>query len=79
MRSREAEFERKLAQTGLWQLPDLLQTLPDETARLTRLCYAASPAGDWLDTPPEVFFSCAAHAAVPCLCAASARQERGAV
>ena len=62
MRSREAEFERKLAQTGLWQLPDLLQTLPDETARLARLCYAASPAGDWLDTPPEVFFSCAAHA-----------------
>ena len=62
MRSREAEFERKLAQTGLWQLPDLLQTLPDETARLACLCYAASPAGDWLDTPPEVFFSCAAHA-----------------
>ena len=62
MRSREAEFERKLAQTGLRQLPDLLQALPDETARLARLCYAASPAGDWLDTPPEVFFSCAAHA-----------------
>ena len=62
MRGREAEFERKLAQTGLWQLPDLLQALPDETARLARLCYAASPAGDWLDTPPEVFFSCAAHA-----------------
>ncbi len=62
MRSREAEFERKLAQTGLWQLPDLLQTLPDETARLARLCYAASPVSDWLDTPPEVFFSCAAHA-----------------
>ena len=62
MRIREAEFERKLAQTGLWQLPDLLQTLPDETARLARLCYAASPADDWLDTPPEVFFSCAAHA-----------------
>ena len=62
MRIREAEFERKLAQTGLWQLPDLLQTLPDETARLARLCYAASPASDWLDTPPEVFFSCAAHA-----------------
>ena len=62
MRSREAEFERKLAQTGLRQLLDLLQTLPDETARLTRLCYAASPAGDWLDTPPEVFLSCAAHA-----------------
>lgn len=37
MRSREAEFERKLAQTGLRQLLDLLQTLPDETARLTRL------------------------------------------
>lgn len=62
MRDRKAEFERKLAQTGLRQLPDLLQTLPDETARLARLCYAASPAGDWLDTPPEVFFSCAAHA-----------------
>lgn len=62
MRGREAEFERKLAQTGLWQLPDLLQTLPDETARLARLCYAASPVSDWLDTPPEVFFSCAAHA-----------------
>ena len=62
MRSREAEFERKLAQTGLRQLPGLLQALPDETARLARLCYAASPAGDWLDTPPEVFFSCAAHA-----------------
>lgn len=62
MRSRDAEFERKLAQTGLWQLPNLLQALPDETARLARLCYAASPAGDWLDTPPEVFFSCAAHA-----------------
>ena len=26
MRSREAEFERKLAQTGLRQLLDLLQT-----------------------------------------------------
>ena len=62
MRGRKAEFERKLAQTGLWQLLDLLQTLPDETARLARLCYAASPASDWLDTPPEVFFSCAAHA-----------------
>ena len=62
MRGRKAEFERKLAQTGLWQLLDLLQTLPDETARLARLCYAASPAGDWLDTPPEGFFSCAAHA-----------------
>ena len=62
MRGRKAEFERKLAQTGLWQLPDLLQALPDETARLARLCYAASPVGDWLDTPPEVFFSCAAHA-----------------
>lgn len=62
MRGRKAEFERKLAQTGLWQLLDLLQTLPDETARLAGLCYAASPASDWLDTPPEVFFSCAAHA-----------------
>lgn len=62
MRGRKAEFERKLAQTGLWQLLDLLQTLPDETARLARLCYAASPASDWLDTPPEVFLSCAAHA-----------------
>ena len=62
MRSRDAEFERKLAQTGLRQLPDLLQALPDETARLARLCYAASPVSDWLDTPPEVFFSCAAHA-----------------
>ena len=62
MTDREAVFLEKLARTGLWQLPDLLQTLPDETARLARLCYAASPAGDWLDTPPEVFFSCAAHA-----------------
>ena len=32
MRGRKAEFERKLAQTGLWQLPNLLQALPDETA-----------------------------------------------
>ena len=37
MRSRDAEFERKLAQTGLWQLPDLLRILPDETAWLARL------------------------------------------
>ena len=62
MTDREAVFLEKLARTGLWQLPGLLQALPDETARLARLCYAASPAGDWLDTPPEVFFSCAAHA-----------------
>ena len=62
MTDREAVFLEKLARTGLWQLPSLLQALPDETARLARLCYAASPAGDWLDTPPEVFFSCAAHA-----------------
>ena len=61
MRSREAEFERKLAQTGLWQLPDLLRILPDETAWLARLCYAASPVSDWLDTPPEMFLSCAAR------------------
>ena len=62
MTDREAVFLEKLARTGLWQLPGLLQALPDETARLARLCYAASPAGDWLDTPPEVFFFCAAHA-----------------
>ena len=37
MRDRKAEFGRKLAQTGLWQLPDLLQTLPDATARVARL------------------------------------------
>ena len=48
MTDREAVFLEKLARTGLWQLLDLLQTLPDETARLARLCYAARelhPAG----------------------------------